>query len=75
MFGLLAKEYNTTLPALLFVLDRVSGDLDDLNRYFKGDKNVEWTEEEDKLLAKNTAIFEKWKGVESTQRRVKYLGL
>ena len=61
---------------MLATLDRVSGDLNDLDKFYrKGDKNVEWTEEEDKLLAKNQKIFEKWKGAEATERRVKYLGI
>lgn len=74
VLAILAKSYNTTLPSLISTLDRVSGDLNDLDKFFKGNKNVEWTEEEDKLLVKNKSIFEKWKGAESTERRMKYLG-
>ena len=39
------------MPSLLSVLDRVSGDLGDLAKYYKGgDSKVEWTDDEDKLL-------------------------
>lgn len=31
----LAEEYKTTLPNLLRILDKVSGNLDDLDRYIK----------------------------------------
>ena len=76
MLGVLAQEYNTTLPSLLAVLDRVSGDLGDLDKYYKGDLKVEWTEDEDKLLqGKNEKLLEKWKGVEATERRKRYLNI
>ena len=52
LLNVLAKEYGTTLPVLIRKLDRVSGDV----------KAVEWTPEEDELLAKNVAILIRWKG-------------
>ena len=39
----LAKEYHTTLPALLRKLDRVSGNLEHLDQVFNGDQKYEWT--------------------------------
>lgn len=40
VLGLLAREYNATLPCLVSILDKVSGDLNDLDKVFKGDKSV-----------------------------------
>ena len=41
----LAKEYRTTVPVILYKLDKVSGDLHDLHQLFLlGDKTVEWSQ-------------------------------
>ena len=40
---IISSENNTTLPALLRKLDKVSGNLNHLNETFKGDKTLEWT--------------------------------
>jgi hypothetical protein len=53
VLSVLAKEYHTTLPALVRKLDRVSGNLEQLDRTYSGDNKFEWTEEEDALLSKN----------------------
>ena len=53
VLNVLAKEYHTTLPALLRKLDRVSGNLEHLDRAYSGDNRQEWTEEEDALITKN----------------------
>lgn len=73
MLGVLAKEYNTTLPNLLVKLDKVSGDLNELDKVFKGDANAEWTQDEDELLAKNEGLLKRWKGEEAVERRKRYL--
>ena len=75
VLGVLAKEYNTTLPNLLVKLDKVSGDLNDLDKVFKGDTNAEWTQDEDDLLSKNEGLLRRWKGEEAVERRKKYLNL
>jgi hypothetical protein len=63
LLNVLAKEYGTTLPVLIRKLDRVSGDVKALERiYSQNDNRVEWTPEEDELLAKNVAILIRWKG-------------
>lgn len=71
---MLAKEYGTSLPAIIRKLDKVSGDVRALDRIFahKDDK-VEWTSEEDELLEKNSALLVRWKGEEAVQLRKKYL--
>lgn len=53
LINALAEEYSTTVPAILSKLDSVSGDLNALNSLLSGDKRVEWSKEEDDLLAKN----------------------
>jgi hypothetical protein len=45
VLNVLAKEYHTTLPALVRKLDRVSGNLEHLDRTYSGDNRYEWTEE------------------------------
>lgn len=75
VLGVLAKEYNTTLPNLLVKLDKVSGDLNDMDKVFKGDTNAEWTPDEDELLTKNEGLLRRWKGEEAVERRKKYLNL
>lgn len=37
VLNVLAKEYHTTLPALLRKLDRVSGNLEHLDQVYSGD--------------------------------------
>lgn len=44
VLNVLAKEYHTTLPALLRKLDRVSGNLENLDRVYNGDQKFEWSE-------------------------------
>ena len=57
LLSVLSKEYNTTLPHLIRKLDRVSGDVRALDRiYTQKDDKLEWTPEEDELLAKNTEL-------------------
>lgn len=75
VLSVLAREYNTTLPNLLNKLDKVSGDLNELDKLFKGDSKVEWTAEEDELLGKNEGLLRRWKGDEVVDRRKKYLNL
>lgn len=66
LLSVLAKEYGTTLPILIRKLDRVSGDVRALDKiYFQKDDKVEWTPEEDELLAKNPGILSRWKGEEA----------
>jgi hypothetical protein len=43
VLNVLAKEYHTTLPALVRKLDRVSGNLEHLDRTYNGDNRFEWT--------------------------------
>jgi len=43
LLSVLAKEYHTTLPDLMKKLDKVSGNLADLDRIFKGENGVSWT--------------------------------
>ena len=62
VLNVLAKEYHTTLPALVRKLDRVSGSLENLDRAYTGDNRFEWTEEEDALLNKNEQLLIRWKG-------------
>ena len=69
----MAKEYHTTLPALLRKLDRVSGNLEHLDHLYGGDGKYEWAEEEDAILAKNEALLVRWKGQEAVDVRKKYL--
>lgn len=73
VLNVLAKEYHTTLPALVRKLDRVSGNLEHLDRTYSGDNRFEWTEEEDALLNKNEALLVRWKGQEAVDARKKYL--
>lgn len=73
VLNVLAKEYHTTLPALLRKLDRVSGNLEHLDRVYNGEQKYEWTEEEDGLLAKNETLLVRWKGQEAVDVRKKYL--
>ena len=73
VLNVLAKEYHTTLPALLRKLDRVSGNLEHLDHVYGGDNKYEWTEEEDAILAKNEALLVRWKGQEAVDVRKKYL--
>lgn len=75
VLSVLAREYNTTLPNLLSKLDKVSGDLNELDKLFKGDSKVEWTPEEDELLGKNEGLLRRWKGDDVVDRRKKYLSL
>lgn len=75
VLSVLAREYNTTLPNLLNKLDKVSGDLNELDKLFKGDTKVEWTAEEDELLGKNESLLRRWKGDDVVDRRKKYLSL
>jgi hypothetical protein len=46
-----------------------------MDKVFKGDANVEWTQEEDDLLSKNEGLLRRWKGEEAVDRRKKYLSL
>lgn len=63
LLNVLAQEYGTTLPVIIRKLDRVSGDVKALDRiYSQKDDKLEWTPEEDDLLAKNPAILARWKG-------------
>ena len=73
VLNVLAKEYHTTLPALVRKLDRVSGNLENLDRAYTGDNKFEWTEEEDALLNKNEQLLIRWKGQEAVDDRKKYL--
>ena len=73
VLNVLAKEYHTTLPALVRKLDRVSGNLENLDRAYTGDNRFEWTEEEDALLNKNEQLLIRWKGPEAVEARKKYL--
>ena len=73
VLNVLAKEYHTTLPALLRKLDRVSGNLEQLDRLYSGDTRLEWTEEEDAMLAKNENLLVRWKGEEAVRTRKQYL--
>lgn len=73
VLNVLAKEYHTTLPALVRKLDRVSGNLEHLDRTYNGDNRYEWTEEEDGLLSKNEQLLARWKGQEAVDIRKKYL--
>ena len=63
LLSVLAKEHNTTLPVLIRKLDRVSGDVRALDKMLtQKDEKLEWTPEEDELLAKNPGIMVRWKG-------------
>lgn len=73
VLNVLAKEYHSTLPALIRKLDRVSGNLEHLDRTYSGDNRYEWTEEEDALLSKNEQLLVRWKGQEAVDIRKKYL--
>lgn len=74
LLSVLAKEYNTTLPLLIRKLDRVSGDVRALDKiYTNRDDKVEWTTDEDGLLAKNAGILTRWKGEEAVELRRRYL--
>lgn len=73
VLNVLAKEYHTTLPALLRKLDRVSGNLEHLDRAYGGDSRQEWTEEEDALISKNESLLIRWKGNEAVEARKRYL--
>jgi hypothetical protein len=42
VLNVLAKEYHTTLPALVRKLDKVSGNLEHLDRTYSGDNRFEW---------------------------------
>lgn len=53
LLNALAEEYNTTIPVILKQLDSVSGDLNALHHLRSGDKSVEWTADEDDMIAKN----------------------
>jgi len=74
LLSVLAKEYNTTLPVLVRKLDRVSGDIRALDKIY-AEKNtlVEWSPEEDGLLATNEALLVKFKGQEAVDLRKRYL--
>jgi hypothetical protein len=54
-------------------LDRVSGNLEHLDKAYNGDNRYEWTEEEDVLLNKNELLLVRWKGQEAVESRKKYL--
>lgn len=69
----LARKYHTTLPVLLRKLDRVSGDIEYLQRCYAGDTRQEWSEEEDSLLDRNEGLLVKWKGRQAVEKRKKYL--
>lgn len=71
--SVLAREYQTSLPALLRKLDRVSGNLEHLQAMMEGDNRFEWTEEEDDLLSGNEGLLVRWKGKEAVELRKKYL--
>ena len=73
LINALAQEYSTTVPAILYKLDSVSGDLKALNSLLSGDKRVEWSKEEDDLLAKNPELLKRWKGSSAADQRKKYL--
>lgn len=74
LLSILGKEYATTLPVIIRKLDRVSGDVRALDRiYSYKDDKIEWTPEEDELLAKNPSILSRWKGEEAVALRKKYL--
>lgn len=64
LVGILAKEYKTTTASLLQKLNVVSGDLNALHRLLSGDRSVEWSAEEDDMLAKNSDLLKRWKGNE-----------
>ena len=54
----------------------MSGDIKSLDRiYTQRDDRIEWTPEEDELLAKNAGILARWKGEESVELRKRYLNL
>ena len=72
LLSILAQEYDTTLPAILHKLDGVSGDLNALHKLLAGDKSVEWTKDEDDMLAKNPELLKRWKGAQSADLRKKY---
>ena len=61
------------MPALIRKLDRVSGNLENLDHAYNGDNRHEWTEEEDALLSKNEQLLVRWKGQEAVDVRKKYL--
>ena len=66
VLNVLANEHSTTLPSLLRKLDSVSGNLDQLSRYYQGDQKVIWSPEEDELLEKGKdALLVRFKGEES----------
>jgi hypothetical protein len=73
LLSILAKEYKTTTASLLQKLNLVSGDLNALHRLLTGDKTVEWSPEEDDLLAKNSELLKRWKGNEQAELRRKYV--
>jgi len=53
-------------------LDKVSGNLADLDRVFKEEHGVSWTREEDDLLNKNAELLVRWKGQEAVNLRKRY---
>ncbi len=69
LLNVLAQEYRTNLPTLIRKLDRVSGDIILLDRVFAGEENLEWNEDEDKLLRTNEILLRRWKGEEAVDRR------
>lgn len=74
LLSILAKEYGTTLPVIIRKLDRVSGDVKVLDQvYTHKDDKLEWTPEEDELLAKNASLLARWKGEEAVELRKRYL--
>ena len=75
VLNVLANEYSTTLPSLLRKLDTVSGNLDQLDRYYtQGDQKVLWSAEEDELLEKGKeGLLARFKGEESVEQRKKYI--
>lgn len=73
LVSVLAKEYKTTTASLLQKLNVVSGDLHALNRLLSGDRSVEWSPEEDDLLAKNSELLKRWKGNEQAELRKKFI--
>ncbi len=73
LLAILSKEYKTTTASLLHKLNLVSGDLNSLHRLLSGDKTVEWSPEEDDMLAKNSELLKRWKGNEQAELRRKYV--
>lgn len=73
LVSILSKEYKTTASSLLHKLNLVSGDLNALHRLLSGDKTVEWSPEEDDMLAKNSELLKRWKGNDQAELRRKYI--